>query len=144
MGIWHKVAYSHSIITRRSINFILKNVIGKRKEFRKTPAVQVWESLGLCLSLCPLDLWYGGNFELKILKICISDWNLTEHSWENDRPSFKIQMRTHMGEMSYKCSQCNYTCTRVTNLHTHMLTHTEVRAFNCDQCIEYSHEKVIS
>ena len=58
-------------------------------------------------------------------------------------PSFKIQMRTHMGEMSYKCSQCNYTCTRVTNLHTHMLTHTEVRAFNCDQCIKYSHEKVI-
>ena len=33
-------------------------------------------------------------------------------------PSFKIQMRTHMGEMSYKCSQYNYTCTRVTNLHT--------------------------
>ena len=59
-------------------------------------------------------------------------------------PSFKIQMRTHMGEMSYKCSQYNYTCTRVTNLHTHMLTHTEVRAFNCDQCIKYSHEKVIS
>ena len=58
-------------------------------------------------------------------------------------PSFKIQMRTHMGEMSYKCSQCKYTCTRVTNLHTHMLTHTEVRAFNCDQCIKYSHEKVI-
>ena len=51
-------------------------------------------------------------------------------------PSFKIQMRTHMGEMSYKCSQCKYTCTRVTNLHTHMLTHTEVRAFNCDQCIK--------
>ena len=48
-----------------------------------------------------------------------------------------------MGEMSYKCSQCKYTCTRVTNLHTHMLTHTEVRAFNCDQCIKYSHEKVI-
>ena len=22
-----------------------------------------------------------------------------------------------MGEMSYKCSQCDYTCTRVTNLH---------------------------
>ena len=41
-----------------------------------------------------------------------------------------------MGEMSYKCSQCKYTCTRVTNLHTHMLTHTEVRAFNCDQCIK--------
>merc|ERR1711973_518607 len=59
-------------------------------------------------------------------------------------PSFKIQMRTHMGEMSYKCSQCNYTCTQVTNLHRHMLTHTEVRAFNCDQCIKYSHEKVIS
>merc|ERR1712240_899277 len=59
-------------------------------------------------------------------------------------PSFKIQMRTHIGEMSYKCSQCNYTCTRVTNLHAHMLTHTEVRAFNCDQCIKYSHEKVIS
>ena len=58
-------------------------------------------------------------------------------------PSFKIQMRTHMGEMSYKCSQCNYTCTRVTNLRTHMLTHTEVRAFNCDQCIKYSHKKVI-
>ena len=52
-------------------------------------------------------------------------------------PSFKIQMRTHMGEISYKCSQCNCTCTRVTNLHTHMLTHTEVRAFNCDQCIKY-------
>merc|ERR1712163_3438 len=48
-------------------------------------------------------------------------------------PSFKIQMRTHMGEMSYKCSQCNYTCTQVTNLHRHMLTHTKVRAFNCDQ-----------
>ena len=31
-----------------------------------------------------------------------------------------------MGEMSCKCSQCNYTCTRVINLHTHMLTHTEV------------------
>ena len=48
-----------------------------------------------------------------------------------------FEMRTHMGEMSYKCSQC--TCTRVTNL----LTHIEVRAFNCDQCIKYSHEKVI-
>ena len=59
-------------------------------------------------------------------------------------PSLKIQMRMHMGEMSYKCSQCNYTCTQVTNLHRHMLTHTEVRAFNCDQCIKYSHEKVIS
>merc|ERR1719357_1919211 len=35
--------------------------------------------------------------------------------------------------MSYKCSQCNYTCTRVTNLHTHMLTHTEVRLY----CIMY-------
>ena len=33
-------------------------------------------------------------------------------------------------------SQCDYTCTRVANLHTHMLTHTEVRAFNCDQCIK--------
>merc|ERR1711963_272540 len=52
-------------------------------------------------------------------------------------PSFKIQMRTHMGEISYKCSQCNYTCTQVNNLHTHMLTHTEVRAFNCDQCSKY-------
>ena len=59
------------------------------------------------------------------------------------RTKSKIQMRTHMGEMSYKCSQCKYTCTRVTNLHTHMLTHTEVRAFNCDQCNKYSHEKVI-
>ena len=59
-------------------------------------------------------------------------------------PSFKIQMRTHMGEMYYKCSQCNYTCTQVTNLHRHKLTHTDVRAFNCDQCIKYSHEKVIS
>merc|ERR1719445_2227717 len=29
--------------------------------------------------------------------------------------------------MSYKFSQCNYTCTQVTNLHRHMLTHTEVR-----------------
>ena len=52
------------------------------------------------------------------------------------RTKSKIQMRTHMGEMSYKCSQCNYTCTRVTNLHTHMLTHTEVRPVNCDQCIK--------
>ena len=41
-----------------------------------------------------------------------------------------------MGEKSYKCSQCDYTCTRVANLHTHMLTHTEERAFNCDQCIK--------
>ena len=50
--------------------------------------------------------------------------------------SFKIPMRTHMWEKSCKCSQCDYTCTRVANLHTHMLTHTEVRAFNCDQCIK--------
>ena len=46
-----------------------------------------------------------------------------------------------MGEMSYKCSHCNYTCTRVANLHTHMLTHTEVRAFSCDQCIEIFTQK---
>ena len=37
-------------------------------------------------------------------------------------PSFKIQIMTHMGEKSYKCSQCDYTCTRVANLHTHMMT----------------------
>ena len=29
-----------------------------------------------------------------------------------------IQMRTHMGEKSYKCSQYKYTCTQVANLHT--------------------------
>ena len=50
--------------------------------------------------------------------------------------SFKIQMRAHMWEKSCKCSQCDYTCTRVANLHMHMLTHTEVNPFNCDQCFK--------
>ena len=60
-------------------------------------------------------------------------------------PSFKIQMRTHMGEMSYKCSHCKYTCTRVAYLHTHMLKHIEVRAFNCEQCIKiFRHKSHVS
>ena len=38
-------------------------------------------------------------------------------------PSFKTQMRTHMGKMSFKCGQCNYICTHISNLHMHILTH---------------------
>ena len=100
------------------------------------------------ISVHSCDTWQSSLFRRKA-KLIQQDTGEKAHKCNQclpcvHAPSFKIQMRTHMGEMSYKCSQCNYTCTRVTNLHTHMLTHTEVRAFNCDQCIKYSHEKVIS
>ena len=48
----------------------------------------------------------------------------------------KIKMRTQTGEEPYRFIQCDYTCTPVANLHMHMLTHTEVRPFNCNQCMK--------
>ena len=58
-------------------------------------------------------------------------------------PCFKMHLRMHIGEMSFICSQRNCTCIWVSDLHTHMLTHIEMRALDCDQCLKYSHAKPI-
>ena len=54
----------------------------------------------------------------------------------------KIKMRTQTGEEPYRFIQCDYTCTPVANLHMHMLTHTEVRPFNCEQRIKTFTRKI--
>ena len=34
----------------------------------------------------------------------------------------------------YKCKQCNYKCTTAKKLRNHMLTHSQEKTFNCEEC----------
>ena len=88
-------------------------------------------------------------------------WHLTSLSSQCDctyAQAHKLQKHkmTHTGEKAHKCYHsftCIYNCIKnsrltnstsattfaldwVANIHTHTLRHTEVRPYNCDQCIK--------
>ena len=51
-------------------------------------------------------------------------------------------MKTHIGEKSNKCNQCEYASSHADSLRTHLKTHSGEKLWKCSQCdfaSSYSH-----
>ena len=51
-----------------------------------------------------------------------------------DTLKMHMVMHTHSGEKSFKCKQCNNSCTNAGGLKRHILVHTGEKPFSCNQC----------
>ena len=51
--------------------------------------------------------------------------------------SFKRHMTVHTGEKPYSCTLCDYSCARSANLKKHVRVHTGEKPYSCNQC-DYS------
>ena len=49
----------------------------------------------------------------------------------------RTHMKTHLGEKSYKCNQCDYASVQSSHLRTHLKTHSGKKSYECNQC-EYA------
>ena len=46
----------------------------------------------------------------------------------------RTHLKTHSGEKSNKCNQCDYASTRAGHLRTHLKTHSGEKPNKCNQC----------
>lgn len=58
---------------------------------------------------------------------------MTAHFWLF-RYNFKLHWKTHEGEKSYKCDECDYAACSQRHLESHILTHSGEKPFECDEC----------
>ena len=48
--------------------------------------------------------------------------------------NLKSHLKTHSGEKSNKCNQCDFASSEAGNLRTHLKTHSGEKSNKCDQC----------
>ena len=76
---------------------------------------------------------------LKILTYALlSTWSSVssgyEHVLQLMQPCLRVHLKSHSGEKSFKCNQCDSAYVRASALRVHRKIHIGEKSYKCDQC----------
>ena len=58
----------------------------------------------------------------------------------SDAGSLRKHLKTHSGEKTHKCYQCDYASSQAGNLRTHLTNHSGEKPNKCNQCDYACHD----